>query len=76
MAAKCFKVDAWAVISLGRDSIKDHVTAVVELVKNSYDAGAHVVEVELAVNSVGKNERFIRISDDGSGMDEDDVGKN
>lgn len=33
-------VDARTILSLGRDSIKDHTTAVLELVKNSYDADA------------------------------------
>ena len=32
---------------LGRDSIKDHTTALVELVKNAYDADATQVEVEI-----------------------------
>ena len=75
MASKQFKVDARAVISLGRDSIKDHVTAVVELVKNSYDAGAKVAEIELSVKSSDAKKHFIRIADNGAGMNEKDVEK-
>ena len=37
---KVFTVDARAILTLGRDSIKDHTTALAELVKNSYDADA------------------------------------
>ena len=75
MSTKRFKVDARAVISLGRDSIKDHVTAVVELVKNSYDAGAKVVEVELSVKDPNATKHKIRIADNGTGMADSDVEK-
>lgn len=75
MPVKRFKVDARAVLSLGRDSIKDHVTAVVELVKNSYDAGAKVVEVELSAADADETKHKIRISDNGSGMTDGDVEK-
>jgi hypothetical protein len=38
-----FSIDAKTLIHLGRDSIKDHTTALIELVKNRYDAdGNHV----------------------------------
>ena len=46
-----FTIDARTILALGRDSIKDNTTAVLELVKNGYDAGATVVEVELNVSS-------------------------
>ncbi|MDR3140417.1 MAG: ATP-binding protein [Tannerellaceae bacterium] len=67
---KNFKVDARTIIHLGRESIKDHTTALLELVKNSYDADASVVEVEIY-----KKETFdkIRIADDGTGMTESDI---
>jgi len=48
-----FTVDARAMLTWGRDSIKDHTTAVLELVKNSYDAGATIVEV--TINAHGEN---------------------
>ncbi|MGB4957121.1 MAG: ATP-binding protein, partial [Candidatus Saccharimonas sp.] len=56
-----FIIDARTVLQLGRDSIKNPTTAVVELVKNSYDADATIVEVHIGNDS-------IRISDNGYGM--------
>lgn len=61
-----FFVDAKTLIHLGRDSIKDHSTALLELVKNSYDADAKNVEVEI----YSKTNNFIRIADNGFGMTE------
>jgi signal transduction histidine kinase len=61
-----FFVDAKTLIHLGRDSIKDHSTALLELVKNSYDADAKNVEVEI----YSKTNDFIRIADNGFGMSE------
>lgn len=69
---KVFTVDARAILTLGRDSIKDHTTALAELVKNSYDADATMVEVEIHTKS---KPAFIRVADNGSGMTEDDVDK-
>lgn len=72
MSPKTFKVDARAMLTWGRDSIKDHTTAVLELVKNSYDAGATIVEVD--VHAAGKtSDRYIRISDNGCGMSDQDI---
>lgn len=68
MSEKHFTVDARAMLTWGRDSIKDHTTAVLELVKNSYDAGAKIVEVSILAASEKPEERKIRISDDGVGM--------
>jgi signal transduction histidine kinase len=66
--SRFFTVDARALLTLGRDSIKEHTTAVVELVKNSYDADATVVEVELKADSRTPR-KLVRIADDGHGMD-------
>lgn len=63
--AKKFKIDARLILQLGRDSIKDHSTALVELVKNSFDADASKVEVE--IYSKGTDKR-IRVADNGFGM--------
>jgi len=71
MTRKSFSVDARTLLTLGRDSIKDHATAVVELVKNGYDADAKIVEVELL-----SSEGVIRIADDGDGMSEEIVEQN
>jgi len=58
-----FFVDAKTLIHLGRDSIKDHTTALLELVKNSYDADAHTVDVDIFSKS-----NLIRVADNGFGM--------
>lgn len=68
--SKYFTVEARSILSLGRESIKDATTALVELVKNSYDADAENVEIEIKT-SVEKP--FIRIADNGLGMTENDV---
>lgn len=76
MSTKFFKVDARAILTLGRDSIKDHTTAVVELVKNSYDADADIVEIELVSENANANANFVRITDNGDGMSETEVENN
>jgi len=65
-----FSIDAKTLIHLGRDSIKDHTTALIELVKNSYDADSNKVEVEIFT----KDDRdIIRIADNGFGMTKDQL---
>jgi len=61
-----FRVDVSLLLELGERLISRDEVAVVELVKNSYDADALTVLV-----NVDKN--FITIKDDGCGMDEDDI---
>jgi len=60
---KYFTIDARTVLTLGRDSIKDYKTAILELVKNSYDANANLVEIKIS-----QNDDLIRIADNGVGM--------
>ena len=72
MRNKHFTVDARAILTWGRQSIRDRTTAVIELVKNSYDAGAEIVEVEVSVEP-DDQPAFIRIADAGEGMSERDV---
>lgn len=60
-----FSIDAKTLIHLGRDSIKDHTTALIELVKNCYDADANLVDVDV-FNRNGKDS--IRVADNGFGM--------
>lgn len=67
---KNFNVDARVILTLGRDSIKDHTTALLELVKNSYDADATKVWIEIQSKAQNK---YIYIVDDGCGMTEDDI---
>ena len=45
------------------------VNAVKELVENSIDAGAHMIEVEIADGGM----TYIRVTDDGSGMTREDA---
>ena len=70
---KHFTVDARTILQLGRDSIRSHITALVELVKNSYDADASIVEVEI---SICGDTPFIRVADNGFGMTEDVIDDN
>jgi len=65
-----FFIDAKTLIHLGRDSIKDHTTALIELVKNSYDADSHNVDVEILCSD---NSDSIRIADNGFGMTKDQL---
>ena len=67
---KQFTIDARTIIHLGRESIKDHTTALLELVKNCYDADANNVDVDVyCKNSLD----YIRVSDNGFGMTRDDL---
>jgi signal transduction histidine kinase len=59
-----FYIDAKTLIHLGRDSIKDHSTALLELVKNSYDADATKVDIEI----FSETKDMIRVADNGFGM--------
>ena len=65
-----FFVDAKTIIHLGRDSIKDHTTALLELVKNSYDADAEKVDVDVFCKN-GMDS--IRVADNGFGMTRNDL---
>src|SRR5437867_5035975 len=60
-----FRTGAAMISRLGSKQLKDHFTAVIELVKNAYDADARVVTVELFDSEEGQR---LRIQDDGSGM--------
>lgn len=68
---KHFKVSAGLKNILGRELINDEYIAVFELVKNSYDAGAH--NVSILVKRDGHGEQSITVSDDGSGMSRNDI---
>lgn len=68
-----FFIDAKTLLHLGRDSIKDHTTALIELVKNSYDADAKNVKIEIMCQD-GKD--LIRVSDNGFGMTKNELTNN
>lgn len=57
----------------GRGLVTDQVAAVFELVKNSYDADARVVE--LVFSNLNTDESTLTIRDDGTGMDLVDIEK-
>lgn len=68
-----FFMDAKTLIHLGRDSIKDHTTALIELVKNSYDADAFNVDIDILCT---KGNDLIRVADNGFGMTKDQLYNN
>ncbi len=72
---KHFTIDARAMLTWGRESIKDHTTAVLELVKNGYDAHATIVEVEIKTSLFAAGGPYIRVADNGTGMSEEDVAR-
>src|ERR1039457_1212588 len=63
-----FEASAYVQTLLGRELIRSREAAVVELVKNAYDSGAHRVRVTITPESE-KEPGSIEITDDGSGMD-------
>lgn len=58
------------IMSIGKDLIKDLPAALVELVKNSYDADASFVKISYKKN---ENALIITVEDDGHGMSQDTV---
>ena len=68
-----FNFDVSAYRLLGRELITDRITALFELVKNSYDSNANHVTIEfININPLNSESKII-ISDDGFGMDFSDV---
>lgn len=59
-------------LTIGRDLIKDNYAAVIELVKNAYDADSPNVQVEFLADKGGENPKIV-ISDHGHGMTRDVV---
>jgi signal transduction histidine kinase len=71
-----FEVDASVVFQLGESLISDEVQALLELIKNAYDADA--TSVDVSIEGVGEaadptSQPRIRVSDNGCGMTEDDI---
>lgn len=71
---KPFKMTARVLAHLGEDLIKDESIALLELVKNSYDAGATKCVVDFNFDIFGSLIE-ISISDNGSGMSLDTIEK-
>ena len=57
---------------LGSQLISDKFTAIIELVKNSYDANATEVHIDFIDSHDPKNGKIV-ISDNGFGMSKDDI---
>jgi signal transduction histidine kinase len=71
-ASQPFKPKGKLLLELGNQLIKDEGIALFELVKNSYDADATEVRVELSkIDSIEKGS--VVITDNGSGMDWDTI---
>jgi signal transduction histidine kinase len=78
-----FVISAHVVRQLGEQLVSDEVTALIELVKNAYDADAARVNIVVNTNSfyqehaLGQNSSvnpgYITVIDNGTGMDENDV---
>jgi len=66
-----FSVSSRVALQLGRESISSSITAIVELVKNAYDADAEVVRIRFA--NLGTPEAMLVIEDSGDGMTVDDL---
>jgi signal transduction histidine kinase len=75
-----FEIDASVVFQLGESLITDAVQALMELVKNSYDADASYCKVNVSTNPVDNPSSpfygakgWIEIDDDGTGMNLDAI---
>ncbi|MGN7515981.1 MAG: sensor histidine kinase [Allomuricauda sp.] len=78
-----FDITPHIVKQLGEQLVSDEITALLELIKNSYDADASYVSIE--INTSGqylqntlfypKHEGFIVVEDDGFGMSEETIMK-
>ena len=66
-----FEVDARVAIQLGRESISSSLVAIIELIKNSYDADCE--EVDLFFKDINTSQSQLIIKDNGSGMDKNEV---
>ena len=60
------------ILTIGRDLIQDNYAAVLELVKNAYDADSLDVHIEFTAPPLGSGYTIV-ISDHGHGMSRDDV---
>ena len=66
-----FSVSSRVALQLGRESISSSITAIVELVKNAYDADADEIRVRFA--HLGTPDAFMIIEDTGDGMSVDNL---
>ena len=64
-----FRVHPRVFVALGTDLVTNDLVAVIELVKNSYDAFAHNVQIKFGMENDGVP--YLEIMDDGVGMTRD-----
>lgn len=67
-----FKISGNLIKELGEESISNPNVAILELVKNAYDANAEKVEIDITAINNPDNAKLI-ISDDGEGMNYDEI---
>lgn len=67
---KTFRPKARLISTIGSEIIKDNYAAIIELVKNSYDADANKVEISFSARG---NDFTIIIRDDGIGMSKETI---
>ncbi|MBJ8436803.1 sensor histidine kinase [Acinetobacter lactucae] len=60
------------ILTIGRELIQDHAAAIIELVKNAFDADSPTVDIKINKDNSNKNYKII-ITDYGHGMSRDDV---
>ena len=75
---KSFEASAKVVLEIGRDSIESKLVALSEIIKNSYDANAKKCNVRLNADSelnnlTDRKITSIEITDDGVGMNQEDL---
>ena len=76
-----FDINPHVIRQLGAELVTDQVTALMELIKNSYDADANYVKVSIDTDGVlfedelfHKNHKgYIVVDDDGFGMDRETI---
>jgi signal transduction histidine kinase len=66
-----FSVTARVAMQLGRESISSSITAIIELVKNAYDADA--AKVRIRFGGMNTSRPMLIIEDDGLGMRREDI---
>jgi len=66
-----FSVTARVAMQLGRESISSSITAIIELVKNAYDADA--TKVDIKFGALNTKKPLLIIEDDGVGMIKEDI---
>jgi len=67
-----FDISARVIRQLGEELVTDEITAIMELVKNAYDADADWVKITIHTD---EQDSRIEIEDNGSGMDFDDINR-